>query len=220
MNYTPSRTRVYSLAALRLIAAIALLATGAIHLEQYIVAGYRLIPTIGPLFLLNFIAGTVLGLYFLIPASASVSRIRRSIDMVAAVTGFALAAGALIALLISEHTPLFGFMEYGYRREIVIAIVAEALAIVGLAAFLAVSYRGSGLVRTTKGSDGTVNLTAPTAAAEPQRGIGRSTRARFDCELAKHRRTGVDRSSLPVTGGRAPTHAGGQQDRGRESHVF
>jgi hypothetical protein len=48
-------------------------------------------------------------------------------------------------------------MEYGYRREIVIAIVAEALAIVGLAAFLAVSYRGSGRVRRTRGSEAAVN---------------------------------------------------------------
>ena len=37
----PSRARFYAVATTRLIGALALLATGGIHLEQYIVAGYR-----------------------------------------------------------------------------------------------------------------------------------------------------------------------------------
>jgi hypothetical protein len=47
----------------------------------------------------------------------------------------------LAALLISEHTPLLGFMEHGYRLEIVIAIASEAVAIVSLGIFLAIADR-------------------------------------------------------------------------------
>ena len=42
-----------------------------------------------------------------------------------------------MALLISERTPLFGFMEHGYRVAIVTAIATETLAIVALSAVLA-----------------------------------------------------------------------------------
>jgi hypothetical protein len=90
----------YTLAAVRLLAAIALLAVGGVHIQQYTAEDYRLIPTIGFLFLLNFIGGTVLGLYFLVPASRHASRARLIVDAVAATAGWFLAAGALIALLL------------------------------------------------------------------------------------------------------------------------
>jgi hypothetical protein len=124
---SPSRTLVVTL--VRLLAATSLLAVGGVHIQQYIVQDYRVIPTIGPLFLLNFIGGTVLGLYFLIPVGRNAGRFRLRVDAVAALTGWFLAAGALIGLLVSEHTPLFGFMEHGYRFAIVFAIVSEAVAI-------------------------------------------------------------------------------------------
>ncbi len=54
----------------------------------------------------------------------------------AALAGIGVAAGAMAALLISEQTPLFGFMEHGYRIEIVIALAAEAVAILSLGVFL------------------------------------------------------------------------------------
>jgi hypothetical protein len=121
--------KVRMVALVRLLAAISLLAAGGVHLQQYIVADYRVIPTIGPLFLLNFIGATLLGLYFLIPADRQAGRVRLIIDAVATLAGWLLAAGALVALLVSEHTPLFGFMEHGYRFAIVFAIVSEAVAI-------------------------------------------------------------------------------------------
>ena len=120
------------LALVRLLAAIALLAVGGVHIQQYIVQDYRVIPTIGPLFLLNFVGGTVLGLYFVIPVSRHAGRIRLLVDAAAALAGWFLAAGALVGLLVSEHTPLFGFMEHGYRFAIVFAIVSEGVAIVAL----------------------------------------------------------------------------------------
>ena len=124
------------LALVRLLAASSLLAVGVVHIQQYIGADYRVIPTIGPLFLLNFIGGTVLGLYFLIQASRHAGRFRLLLDAVAAVAGWFVAAGALVGLLVSEDTPLFGFMEHGYRFAIVFAIASEAVAIVALTILL------------------------------------------------------------------------------------
>src|SRR5690242_14059637 len=107
-----SRMRLRTLTSLRLIGAVALLVTGGIHLEQYLVDNYSVLPTIGPLFLLNFAGGTALGLYFLVPSGAAPSWWRGVIDLVAAWSGIALAVGSLAALFVSEHTPLFGFMEH------------------------------------------------------------------------------------------------------------
>jgi hypothetical protein len=126
------RSSSFLIAADRLLAATSLLAVGAVHIQQYIVQDYRVIPTIGPLFLLNFIGGTVLGVYFLIPGGRNPGRLRLLVDAGAVLCGWLVAAGALVALLVSEHTPLFGFMEHGYRFAIVFAIVSEALAIVTL----------------------------------------------------------------------------------------
>ena len=76
------------------IAAVALLATGGIHLQQYVVAHYSVIPTIGTLFLLNFIGGTVLGLALLVPAPGRPARWRVLLDTAVALAGIGLAAGA------------------------------------------------------------------------------------------------------------------------------
>jgi hypothetical protein len=120
----------------RRIGALALLVVGGVHLEQYTVAHFSVIPVIGPLFLLSFVAATILGLALLSPVPRAGGSLRRIIDGVAAGAGIAVAAGALAALLTSENTPLFGFMEAGHRLEIVVAIVAEGVSIVALGAFL------------------------------------------------------------------------------------
>jgi hypothetical protein len=135
----PSDLLVHPLAIPRVIAAASLLAIGGVHLQQYIVQDYRVIPTIGPLFLLNFVAGAVLGVYFLVPARARVGRVRFLLDTLAALSGFGVAVGGLAALLVSEHTPLFGFMEHGYRSAIVFTIASEGAAIVVLGIFLGLS---------------------------------------------------------------------------------
>ena len=139
----PSDFFLHRLAVPRLLAAGSLLAIGAVHLQQYIVRYYRVIPTIGPLFLLNFIAATVLGLYLLVPARARVSRVRLLADTTVALSGLGVAAGGLVALIISEHAPLFGFMEHGYRFAIVFTIASEVVAILALGLFLALSHAAS-----------------------------------------------------------------------------
>jgi hypothetical protein len=136
----PSDFLLHRFAIPRFIAAASLLAIGGVHLQQYVVQDYRVIPTIGPLFLLNFIAGTLLGLYFLVPARAHVGRLRFLADTVAAMSGMAVAVGGLVALIVSEHTPLFGFMEHGYRFAIVFTIASEGVAILALAIFLAMGF--------------------------------------------------------------------------------
>jgi hypothetical protein len=128
--------------ATRLLGALALFVVGGVHLEQYSVAHFSVIPTIGTLFMANFIAATAAGLVLLVAAAPGLRRIRPLLDVGAALAGIGVAAGAIAALLISEHAPLFGFMERGYRSEIVITIVAEGLAIVVLSVFLAGLQRG------------------------------------------------------------------------------
>jgi hypothetical protein len=121
----------------RAIAAVALLTVGAVHLDEFVVGHYSAIPTIGWLFLVNFIAASALGLVLLAPAGRPKRRWRQWLDVAAAVGGLGVGAGSLLALLVSERMPLFGFMEHGYRPVIVLAIAADALAIVALSAVLA-----------------------------------------------------------------------------------
>ena len=128
--------------ATRLIGAFALFVVGGVHVEQYTVAHFSVIPTIGALFMANFVAATAAALLLLLAATPALRRVGPVLDLVAAAGGIGVAAGALAALLISEHTPLFGFMEHGYRREIVIAIAAEVVAIAALGLFLAGLRRG------------------------------------------------------------------------------
>jgi len=125
----------------RVLGAVALLAMGSWHLEQYKIANFSVVPTIGPLFLLNFVAATILGLLLLIPAPSRFARWRLPIQSLAALAGVGVAAGALVALLISEQTPLFGFMEYGYRIDVVIAIATEVAAISFLGLFVVCARR-------------------------------------------------------------------------------
>jgi hypothetical protein len=130
------RTHNRSLTATRILGAITLLLIGGIHYQQYRYAFYSSVPTIGPLFLANFIGATVLGLFLLAPGKTRLGRLGNVLEQLAALAGIGLAASGLAALLISEHTPLFGFMEHGYRFVIVLTITSEAVAIALLTLFL------------------------------------------------------------------------------------
>jgi hypothetical protein len=137
------RTRNPSLTVTRTLGAVALLVIGGVHYQQYHYAFYSSIPTIGPLFLLNFIAATALGLFLLAPVRSRLGRRGKLLDQLAALAGIGVAAGGLAALLISEQTPLFGFMEHGYRFVIVLTLAAEAAAAVLLVVFLACTRQGA-----------------------------------------------------------------------------
>jgi hypothetical protein len=119
-------------ALLRTVGALAVLVVGAVHLQQYFADYFKVVPIIGPLFLLNFVGATVIGLGLLIPAARL-----RVLHALLALGGIGLAATSFVFLLISEHRPLFGFQDYGYRPGIMIALAAEAVAVVTLSAYLA-----------------------------------------------------------------------------------
>jgi hypothetical protein len=125
-----------SLTATRTLGAIALLLIGGIHYQQYRYAFYSAVPTIGPLFLANFVGATMLGLLLLAPGKSKLGPLGNVVEQLAGLAGVGLAASGLAALLISEHTPLFGFMEHGYRFVIVLTITSEAAAIALLTLFL------------------------------------------------------------------------------------
>lgn len=121
---------------LRTVGAIAVLVVGAVHLQQYFAEQIDSVPIIGTLFLLNFAGATVLGLGLLIPAARL-----RLLHLLFALGGIGLAATSFVFLFVSEHQPLFGFQDHGYRAGIVVALAAEAVAVVALTAYLALRLR-------------------------------------------------------------------------------
>jgi hypothetical protein len=131
------RPRGERAAAARVLGALALLAMGAVHLEEYFGVHYRVVPTIGPLFALDFAGAVVVAAGLLLPLGP-LWRLRPLL----ALGGIAMAATAFVFLLVSEHTQLFGFMEHGYRPAVIAALAAEAAAALLLAAYLAAAARG------------------------------------------------------------------------------
>ena len=114
-------TPVWLITALRIVGPGLLIASGAIHLDLYL-TGYRTIPTIGWMFLLQVIAAFALGL-----AAAGL----RNWLVAAAAAGFCLAT--LGGYLLSVWIGLFGFKEVRTTAGIT-AGVLEVAAFVALAA--------------------------------------------------------------------------------------
>jgi hypothetical protein len=136
MRKSAEQARSRPLTGTRILGALALLVIGAVHYQQYRYGFYSSIPTIGGLFLVNFLSAAALGLLLLAPLRSWLGRAGGVLHEVAALAGIGVAAGGLIALVISEHTPLFGFMEHGYRFVIVLAIASDAAAVAVLTLFL------------------------------------------------------------------------------------
>ncbi len=113
--------------ALRYFGALATVIVGAVHLQQYadFIAD---VPTIGVLFLLNGLGAGVVTILL-------ATRHAR----VGAIGGIALSAGALVSVLISmTDTGLLDYTEPTFRSAVIVAVAAEAAAIVLLAAYVAV----------------------------------------------------------------------------------
>jgi hypothetical protein len=130
---------------LRYLGALTVLVTGAAHLEQYAVDNYSTVPTIGTLFLLNFIGAIVIAIGLIVPLRRLAGLYTDAVRALIAVGGIGLSVLSLAGLFVSETAGLFGFVEHGYRMAIVVAIVAEVAATVLLVAFLLVN--GTGLQR-------------------------------------------------------------------------
>ena len=109
--------------ALRVIGAGLLFATGAIHLDLYL-TGYRTIPTIGWLFLLQVITAFALGTIVLVWGSR-----------LAAAAGAGFAVATLGGYLLSLRVSLFGFREVRTTAGIVAGVIEVATFAV-LAAFV------------------------------------------------------------------------------------
>ena len=99
-----------------------------VHAQQYSVILHA-VPWIGPLFALNVAAC----------AAVIVGLVPRRTRAPAALVGMAVAAGSLIALLLSYTTGLFGWFETGLRTPVIVAIGSEAGAFVAFAGALAAS---------------------------------------------------------------------------------
>jgi hypothetical protein len=140
------------LQATRRLGALALFAVGAVHLQQYL-SEYRLIPTIGTLFLLNAVGSFIVGLLLLAPVERFAPRFAPGFARghggdvavgLLALGAVAIAVGALISIFIAENGTLFGFTEAGYySTPIVVAIVAEAVTTVLLAPVAAIKLVGA-----------------------------------------------------------------------------
>jgi hypothetical protein len=145
-----TRHRAIVAQAFRYLGAGAVLATGVVHIEQYAVDNYSTVPTIGTLFLLNFIAAIVIAVGLIAPLRRVTGRYTDAVRAALAVGGIGFAVLSLAALFVSESTGLFGFVEHGYRMTIVVAIVVEVAATVFLVAFLVAN--GSGLQKIRRDS--------------------------------------------------------------------
>jgi predicted lipoprotein with Yx(FWY)xxD motif len=116
---------------LRISGAVLLAVSAGIHLDLYL-TGYRKIPTIGWLFLMQVIVG------FMLTIAALVTRSR-----LAAAASAALALSTLAAYLLAVWIGLFGFKEIRTRAGLAAGLIeVAAFATLALAAFIADSAPG------------------------------------------------------------------------------
>ena len=146
---TPRIARVTFLAT-RVLAAALLLFVGADHYYEYSAGQYSVLPTIGTLFLLNFISATAIGLLLLLPLQHILRRFGRGALLIVTLGGFGVAATSLAALLVSEQTRLFGWMEPNYRPAILVAIASEVAATLCLGLLLVLTVRAGRFVGASK----------------------------------------------------------------------
>jgi predicted lipoprotein with Yx(FWY)xxD motif len=162
-------TRGWPAVLLRVTGAGLLIATAAIHLDLYL-TGYRTIPVIGWLFLLQVIAAFGLGLAVLaLPGRLILA------DRLAAAAGAGLVLATLGGYLLSVAIGLFGFTEVRTTSGIVAGLI-EVAAFAVLAALALVPARADAAVRFP------VNGAIPVQGALAVNGAGPG-RARFPARI-------------------------------------
>lgn len=132
----PGKRRQVAAEVARYLGAASILVVGAIHAQQYYDAYFRVVPTIGTLFLLSFIGAGIVGAVLLAPVRLLGERLGDLVLSLAALGAIGIALGTLVSLLISEYMPFFGFMESGYRLAIVLTLLFDGLTTVLLGVFL------------------------------------------------------------------------------------
>jgi hypothetical protein len=120
----------------RVLGAASIIVVGGIHAQQYYDAYFSSVPTIGPLFLLSFVGAAIVGALLLAPVRLLGRGVGDLVLALAALGGLGIAVGTFASLLVSEYTPLFGFMESGYRLAIVLTLVFDVLTTALLGFFL------------------------------------------------------------------------------------
>ncbi len=121
----------------RYLGAISIVLVGVVHAQQYYDAYFSVVPTIGPLFLLSFIGAWIVGAVLLAPVQRLGRQFGSALLVLAALGAIGIAVGTFAALLTSEYTPLFGFMESGYRLAVWPTFVFDVMTTVYLVVFLA-----------------------------------------------------------------------------------
>ena len=123
--WTASAADTIPLAAYAL-GAVGLAGEAVVHVQQYF-SLYHEVSWIGPLFLINAVACllTIAGLAYA-PTRG-----------LAALAGIVISVAALVSLLISYGTGLFGWVEVGWRGAITLIVVFETVAVIFLSAALA-----------------------------------------------------------------------------------
>ena len=119
-------------ASLCLAGGVLLVVSSVIHLHLWS-TGYRHLPTIGPLFLLQGVVGIVLAL------AVGVSR-----RAWAALAGALFAASTIGGLLLSVEVGLFGFQDSLSAPDAILSLVVESAALVVLASATLVASRRPG----------------------------------------------------------------------------
>lgn len=128
---------------------MAILATGAIHLQQLIVQDFQGIPTVRVLFLLNVIGSGIAGACLLAPLRRVLAaRWADPAEAALAALALTIAIGSLVSLFIAENGSLFGLSTHHYSTAAVLAIVIEGFVVVSLTPVLATS-----LVRTKRSEE-------------------------------------------------------------------
>jgi hypothetical protein len=127
----------------RFLGALAVLGVGAVHLEAY-TGPYSAIPTIGTLFVLNFVAATAIGLVLLAPLEHVAGAWAGVAVALVTAAGMVLAGVSYVMLFISERRPLFGFQEPGYDPAAISAsrwLEVAAFALLGVSLLLRFATR-------------------------------------------------------------------------------
>jgi hypothetical protein len=104
--------------AVYVLAVAAIVVSALIHLHLWM-NGYRRLPTIGPLFLAQVIAGGVIAVFVLLMR-----------NVLAAVIGFGFVASTLAGFLISINVGLFGFQDSFSAPDAHMAFIVEIVAMV------------------------------------------------------------------------------------------
>ena len=122
----------------RYLGALSIFVVGAVHAQQYYDAYFSVVPTIGTLYQLSFIGAGIAGTVLISPVRLLGRLVGDAALLVAALAAIGIAVGTFASLLISEYTPLFGFMESGYRLAVQLTLLFDVTTTLFLGTFVAV----------------------------------------------------------------------------------